>query len=97
MNCVPTVMVPVVGCFVHHFDVHKVSREPHVNRCGASTGLVRIGQGKMEQDDAGKSEQQVGYQPRIEKSIGLKRPLFEPSAEQAVRPHTISISARRSM
>ena len=36
-------------------------------------------------------------QSRIEKSIGLKRPLFEPSAEQAVRPHTMSISARRSM
>src|SRR6476646_3404861 len=48
------------------------------------------------QNDAGKSESGA-CQPRIEKSIGLKRPLFEPSAEQAVRPHTMSISARRSM
>lgn len=30
-------------------------------------------------------------------SIGLKVPLFEPSAEQAVRPQIKSISARNSM
>ena len=29
--------------------------------------------------------------------MGLNVPLFEPSAEQAVKPHSMSISARRSM
>mgnify|MGYP000057410120 CR=1 FL=1 len=51
----------------------------------------------IKQDDAGRREQPVRRQLRIEKSIGLKRPLFEPSAEQAVKPHTMSISALRSM
>ncbi len=32
--------VPVVAFFVPHFDLHKVSSEPYLNRCGASTNVV---------------------------------------------------------
>ena len=32
--------VPVVAFFVPHFDLHKVSSEPYLNRCGASTRVV---------------------------------------------------------
>jgi uncharacterized protein YceK len=32
--------VPVVAFFVPHFDLHKVSGEPYLNRCGASTRVV---------------------------------------------------------
>ena len=32
--------VPVVAFFVPHFDLHKVSAEPYLNRCGASTRVV---------------------------------------------------------
>ncbi len=32
--------VPVVVFFVPHFDLHKVSSEPYLNRCGASTRVV---------------------------------------------------------
>jgi hypothetical protein len=32
--------VPVVAFFVPHFDLHKVSSEPCLNRCGASTRVV---------------------------------------------------------
>ena len=32
--------VPVVAFFVPHFDLHKVSSEPYLNRCGASTSVV---------------------------------------------------------
>jgi hypothetical protein len=32
--------VPVVAFFVPHFDLHKVSSEPYLNRCGASTHVV---------------------------------------------------------
>jgi len=30
--------VPVVAFFVPHFDLHKVSSEPHLNRCGGDHG-----------------------------------------------------------
>ncbi|HEV8328398.1 MAG TPA: hypothetical protein VGQ08_13035 [Nitrospiraceae bacterium] len=32
--------VPVVVFLVPHFDLHKVSSEPYLNRCGASMCLV---------------------------------------------------------
>lgn len=32
--------VPVVAFFVPHFDLHKVSSEPYLNRCGSSTRVV---------------------------------------------------------
>ncbi len=32
--------VPVVAFFVPHFDLHKVTSEPYLNRCGASTKVV---------------------------------------------------------
>jgi hypothetical protein len=32
--------VPVVAFFVPHFDLHKVSSEPYLNRCGASISVV---------------------------------------------------------
>jgi hypothetical protein len=32
--------VPVVAFFVPHFDLHKVSSEPYLNRCGPSTSVV---------------------------------------------------------
>ncbi len=32
--------VPVVAFFVPHFDLHKVSSEPYLNRCGSSTSVV---------------------------------------------------------
>ena len=32
--------VPVVAFFVPHFDLHKVSSEPYLSRCGASTRVV---------------------------------------------------------
>ncbi|NOS82399.1 MAG: hypothetical protein E8D46_16900 [Nitrospira sp.] len=32
--------VPVVAFFVPHFDLHKVSGEPYLNRCGATTRVV---------------------------------------------------------
>jgi uncharacterized protein YceK len=32
--------VPVVAFFVPHFDLHKVSSEPYLNRCGVSTRVV---------------------------------------------------------
>ena len=32
--------VPVVAFFVPHFDLHKVTGEPYLNRCGASTRVV---------------------------------------------------------
>ena len=32
--------VPVVAFIVPHFDLHKVSGEPYLNRCGASTRVV---------------------------------------------------------
>ena len=32
--------VPVVAFFVPHFDLHKVTSEPYLNRCGASTRVV---------------------------------------------------------
>jgi hypothetical protein len=32
--------VPVVAFFVPHFDLHRVSSEPYLNRCGASTRVV---------------------------------------------------------
>lgn len=32
--------VPVVAFFVPHFDLHKISSEPYLNRCGASTRVV---------------------------------------------------------
>ena len=32
--------VPVVAFFVPHFDLHKVSSEAYLNRCGASTRVV---------------------------------------------------------
>ncbi len=32
--------VPVVAFFVPHFDLHKVSGELYLNRCGASTRVV---------------------------------------------------------
>jgi uncharacterized protein YceK len=32
--------VPVVAFFVPHFDLHKVSSEPYLSRCGASTSVV---------------------------------------------------------
>ena len=32
--------VPVIAFFVPHFDLHKVSSEPYLNRCGASTRVV---------------------------------------------------------
>ena len=32
--------VPVVAFFVPHFNLHKVSGEPYLNRCGASTRVV---------------------------------------------------------
>jgi hypothetical protein len=35
--------VPVGAFFVLHFDLHKVSSEPYLNRCGASTRVVNRG------------------------------------------------------
>ena len=32
--------VPVVAFFVPHFDLHTVSSESYLNRCGASTSVV---------------------------------------------------------
>ena len=32
--------VPVVAFIVPHFDLHKVSSEPYLSRCGASTRVV---------------------------------------------------------
>jgi hypothetical protein len=32
--------VPIVAFIVPHFDLHKVSSEPYLNRCGASTRVV---------------------------------------------------------
>lgn len=32
--------VPVVAFFVPHFDLHKVTSEPYLSRCGASTRVV---------------------------------------------------------
>lgn len=32
--------VPVVAFFVPHFDLHKISSEAYLNRCGASTRVV---------------------------------------------------------
>ena len=32
--------VPVVAFIVPHFDLHKVSGEPYLNRCGPSTRVV---------------------------------------------------------
>ena len=32
--------VPVVAFFVPHFDLHKVTGEPYLNRCGDSTRVV---------------------------------------------------------
>ncbi|TKB62561.1 MAG: hypothetical protein E8D49_02330 [Nitrospira sp.] len=32
--------VPVVAFFVPHFDLHKVSSEPYLHRCGDSTRVV---------------------------------------------------------
>ena len=32
--------VPVVAFFVPHFDLHKLSSEVYLNRCGASTRVV---------------------------------------------------------
>lgn len=32
--------VPIVAFFVPHFDLHKVSGEAYLNRCGASTRVV---------------------------------------------------------
>ena len=32
--------VPVVAFIVPHFDLHKISGEPYLNRCGASTRVV---------------------------------------------------------
>lgn len=32
--------VPVVAVITPHFDLHKVSSEPYLNRCGASTHVV---------------------------------------------------------
>ncbi|MBH0196678.1 MAG: hypothetical protein HP494_14065 [Nitrospira sp.] len=32
--------VPVVAFLVPHFDLHTVSSEPYLNRCGASTRVV---------------------------------------------------------
>jgi hypothetical protein len=32
--------VPVGAFFVPHFDLHRVSGEPYLNRCGASTRVV---------------------------------------------------------
>ncbi|HEX5645752.1 MAG TPA: hypothetical protein VFX56_02170 [Nitrospira sp.] len=32
--------VPVVAFLVPHFDLHKVSGEPYISRCGASTRVV---------------------------------------------------------
>lgn len=32
--------VPVVAFFVPHFDLHKLTSEPYLNRCGASTRVV---------------------------------------------------------
>lgn len=32
--------VPVVAFFVPHFDLHKVTGEPYLNRCGVSTRVV---------------------------------------------------------
>ncbi|MEQ1794224.1 MAG: hypothetical protein ABL970_08540 [Nitrospira sp.] len=32
--------LPVVAFFVPHFDLHKLSSEPYLRRCGASTRVV---------------------------------------------------------
>jgi len=32
--------VPIVAFIVPHFDLHKVSSEPYLNRCGGSTRVV---------------------------------------------------------
>jgi uncharacterized protein YceK len=32
--------VPIVAFFVPHFDLHKITSEPYLNRCGASTKVV---------------------------------------------------------
>ena len=32
--------VPIVAFIVPHFDLHKVSSEPYLNRCGVSTRVV---------------------------------------------------------
>lgn len=32
--------VPIVAFVTPHFDLHKVSSEPYLNRCGASTRVV---------------------------------------------------------
>ena len=32
--------VPVVAFFVPHFDLHKVTSDPYLSRCGASTRVV---------------------------------------------------------
>lgn len=32
--------VPIVAFITPHFDLHKVSSEPYLNRCGASTRVV---------------------------------------------------------
>ncbi|MBY0248687.1 MAG: hypothetical protein K2Q17_13570 [Nitrospiraceae bacterium] len=32
--------VPIVAFIVPHFDLNKISSEPYLNRCGASTGVV---------------------------------------------------------
>lgn len=32
--------VPVVAFIVPHFDLHKISGEPYLNRCGASTRVI---------------------------------------------------------
>ncbi len=32
--------VPIVAFLVPHFDLHKISSEPYLNRCGASTRVI---------------------------------------------------------
>lgn len=32
--------VPVVAFIIPHFDLHKISGEPYLNRCGASTRVI---------------------------------------------------------
>ena len=32
--------VPIVAFIVPHFDLHKISSEPYLNRCGASTRVI---------------------------------------------------------
>ncbi|MFO0706588.1 MAG: hypothetical protein U0412_07010 [Nitrospira sp.] len=39
-SSVAVLPIPVVAFFVPHFDLHKVTSEPYLNRCGASTKVV---------------------------------------------------------